>query len=74
MAFVIWQVSSVKTQCDAAADAATMTYEKAEQAKNESESNFGDLQELLGAISEFLEQRGAKPFEIRTVSSCLRVG
>jgi len=47
---------------------AQMAHNRAEYAKNESESNLTELQQLIRAITEFLEQGGAKPVEIRAVS------
>jgi len=50
-----------------ALDDAEMAYERAEFAKNESERIHIELKELIDAISEFLEQHGARPEDIRTV-------
>ena len=48
-------------------DDAEMAFEQAEFAKNQSEQIRVELQELILAISEFLEQHGARPEDIRMV-------
>jgi len=48
-------------------DDAEMAFEQAEFAKNQSQRIRSELQELILAISEFLEQHGARPEDIRTV-------
>jgi len=48
-------------------DDAEMAFEQAESAKNQSESIRAELKELILAITEFLEQHGARPEDIRTV-------
>ena len=56
-------------------DDAEMAHQQAESAKNHSERIRLELQELILAITEFLEQHGARPEDIRTVcTEPLRVG
>ena len=50
-----------------ALDDARMAYERAEFAKNQSVTIHEELQSLIVIISEFLEQLGARPEDIRTV-------
>jgi len=50
-----------------------MAYQQAESAKNHSERTRLELQELILAITEFLEQHGARPEDIRTVCSLYTV-
>jgi len=50
-----------------ALDDAEMAFQQAEFAKNQSERIRIELQELILAISEFLDQQGARPEDIRTV-------
>jgi len=50
-----------------ALDDAKMAHEQAELAKNQSIRIRIELQELILAISEFLEQHGARPEDIRQV-------
>jgi len=64
---LVWQVSRAKDQCDMARDDAEMAYERAEFAKNQSVTIHSELQSLIVIISEFLEQLGARPEDIRTV-------
>jgi len=67
MWFNCGQVSEAKDLCDMAHDDAQMAYDQAESAKNQSERIRIELQELILAITEFLEQHGARPEDIRTV-------
>ena len=62
------KVDQAKSLCDMARDDAQMAFDRAELAKNESESSKADLQNLIEAIKEFLEQHGARPEEIQAVS------
>ena len=62
-----WQVSDAKDLCDMAHDDATTAFEVAARAKNQSERVRVELDELILAITEFLEQHGARPEDIRTV-------
>jgi len=55
-------------------DDAQMAYDQAESAKNQSERIRIELQELILAITEFLEQHGARPEDIRTVCTLLSRG
>ena len=50
-----------------ARDDAETAYERAEFAKNQSVTIYTELHSLIDIISEFLEQLGAKPDDIRTV-------
>lgn len=61
----LYQIESAKDLCNMAQSDAQMAHNRAEYAKNESESNLTELQQLIRAITEFLEQGGAKPVEIR---------
>jgi len=60
-------VSAASEQCEMARDDAEMAYERAEFAKNQSVTIHTELQSLILIISEFLEQLGATPDDIRTV-------
>ena len=46
---------------------AQAAYDSASMAKNESESTQAALKDLMERISEFMEEKGAKPHEIRQV-------
>ena len=50
-----------------ALDDAEMAFQQAESAKNQSVRIRLELQELILAITEFLDQQGARPEDIRTV-------
>ena len=50
-----------------ALDDAKMAYERAEFAKNQSVTVRIELEELILAITEFMEQHGARPEDIRMV-------
>jgi len=50
-----------------ARDDAELANERAEFAKNQSVTIHGELQSLILIISEFLEQLGARPEDIRMV-------
>lgn len=62
------QIESAKDLCDMAMSDAQMAYDRAQFAKNDSEGHRADLQRLIEAISEFMNQGGAKPEEIRVVA------
>jgi coxsackievirus/adenovirus receptor len=63
------QVTEAERTCDAASNDAQMAYDAAEKAKTESESVRADLQELIDSISQFMEEKGARPADIRAVST-----
>ena len=47
---------------------AQMAYDRAMQAKNQSEQSRTELEDLITRISDFLGQKGARPADIRAVS------
>lgn len=47
---------------------AQMAYERAMEAKNQSETARAQLEDLINRISEFLGASGARPADIRAVS------
>ena len=65
------QVSDAKDLCDMAHDDAEMAFERAQFAKNQSQTVRIELEELIIAITEFLEQNGASPEDIRSVCTLL---
>ena len=64
---LVGQVSEAKDRCDMARDDAELANERAEFAKNQSVTIHSELQSLILIISEFLEQLGARPEDIRMV-------
>ena len=62
------QVRAAEITANAAKNDAQMAYDVAMEAKNESETNRAELEDLLNRITQFLGQAGASPTEIRTVS------
>jgi len=64
---LVGQVSEAKDLCDMARDDAELANERAEFAKNQSVTIHSELQSLILIISEFLEQLGARPEDIRMV-------
>lgn len=57
----------VKREAESAKMESQMAYEKALQAKNQSENARSMLEDLLNRIGDFLTQGGATPDEIRQV-------
>ncbi len=64
-----FQVREAQGLVNTAKGDAQMAYDKAMEAKNISESSRAELQDLLNRISEFLKQQGARPADIRAVST-----
>ena len=65
------QVVAAEKSALEAKDEAQMAFDRAMDAKNESEANRAELEDLLNRISETLEKESASPAEIRTVSVCV---
>lgn len=61
-------VQDAQNLADMAKQEAQMAFDKALQAKNESESAKAELDDLINRITEFLSQKGARPADIRAVA------
>lgn len=62
------KVVDAKDLCEMAHSDALMAHERAQFAKNQSESSRTELQMLIDAITTFLEQHGAKTEDVRNVA------
>ena len=61
------QLRVAETHANEAKAAAQEAYDSASAAKNESEGTLSALDDLMSRITEYMEQNGAKPAEIRQV-------
>ncbi|KAK2178481.1 hypothetical protein NP493_542g02038 [Ridgeia piscesae] len=62
------ELRGAETHANEAKAAAQEAYDSASAAKNESEGTLSALDDLMSRITEYMEQNGAKPAEIRQVA------
>ncbi|XP_013395107.1 laminin subunit beta-1 isoform X3 [Lingula anatina] len=65
---LLGEVEAVEADASVAKSEVQAAFDKAEQAKNMSESSRTELQKLLESIAEFLTKGGARPEDIRQVA------